>query len=496
MELERVAVAIRPRNDWEAIDLGLRLAQRHGGRVWPLWFVASAPWFLVIGTAGILAGYFWQALLVLWWIKPMFERVLLHVFGRVVFDDQPAQSEFFGIAFRRVFGPGLASALTYRRFEPARSFNLPVWQLERLTGRDRRRRSSVLQMGTGATAVVLSLVSAALVFLAFATLTFLALALATQQLTVFQPLDAEYFLNELIAQTETFGKPWQFVLLAIYWLSEGLIAPFYSAAGFSLYLNRRTHLEAWDVELEFRRLIRRRNLAGVVVAIVLACGLPPTPSHAQDLEQERADVRSQITQIVDNADFGEHQTHTRWVLKSQADEEEDAESAQTFESASPFARLLAVLTESILWVLVAALCLLLFIYRAHWLGWMKGSRVPLAKRRNVDGSLLLDADEMPDDVPAQVRTLWQSGRQRDALSLLYRGALTVLDERHELRIGPSDTEGDCERRVLQQLDEETAGYFARIANHWQRIAYAHQSPSEDQVDELCHEWRLIGASHS
>lgn len=492
MELERVTVAIRPRSDWEAIDLGLRLAQRHGGLVWPLWFAASAPWFLVIGFIGIAFDQLFLALLALWWIKPMFERALLHVYGRVVFDNQPDRSEFFRIAYHTVFGPGLLGALTYRRFELARSFNLPVWQLERLTGSERRRRASVLQMGTGATAVVLSVISAALVFLAFATFTFLALSLAAQQVLVFQPLGIEHFLTTLATQQQYGGKFWQAGFLAIYWLSEGLIAPFYSAAGFSLYLNRRTHLEAWDVELEFRRLVRRRNLACALVAVVLTTGLVAPDSRAQSLDAEREQVRSQINQIVDHADFGETETRTRWERKIKNDD--DAQEEPTLEAtrgAGFLGHIIAILTESILWIAVAALCVVLFLSRKQWLGWLTGARLPSANKKRATGGLLLDADEMPDDVPAQVRAMWQSGHKRDAMSLLYRGALTVLNDHHDLRIGASDTEGDCERRVLQGLDDKTAGYFAQIANHWQRIAYAHQSPSADQVDDLCRDWHVI-----
>ena len=33
----------------------------------------------------------------------------------------------------------------------------------------------------------------------------------------------------------------------------GFLEPFYVAAGFAMYLNRRAELEAWDVEQELRR---------------------------------------------------------------------------------------------------------------------------------------------------------------------------------------------------------------------------------------------------
>jgi len=38
-----------------------------------------------------------------------------------------------------------------------------------------------------------------------------------------------------------------------YALAIFLIEPFYVAAGFAMYLNRRAELEAWDIEQEFRR---------------------------------------------------------------------------------------------------------------------------------------------------------------------------------------------------------------------------------------------------
>jgi len=38
-----------------------------------------------------------------------------------------------------------------------------------------------------------------------------------------------------------------------YAAAVAFIEPFYVAAGFGMYLNRRVELEAWDVEQEFRR---------------------------------------------------------------------------------------------------------------------------------------------------------------------------------------------------------------------------------------------------
>ena len=48
-----------------------------------------------------------------------------------------------------------------------------------------------------------------------------------------------------------------FLTLAItiaYALAVLFLEPFYVAAGFSMYLNRRAELEGWDIEQEFRRV--------------------------------------------------------------------------------------------------------------------------------------------------------------------------------------------------------------------------------------------------
>jgi hypothetical protein len=42
-----------------------------------------------------------------------------------------------------------------------------------------------------------------------------------------------------------------------YALAVFFVEPFYVAAGFAMYLNRRAELEAWDIEQEFRRAFAR-----------------------------------------------------------------------------------------------------------------------------------------------------------------------------------------------------------------------------------------------
>ena len=77
---------------------------------------------------------------------------------------------------------------------------------------------------------------------------------------------------------------------------------------------------------------------------------------------------------------------------------------------------------------------------------------------------------------------------RDALSLLYRGALSALVHRDRVALAPGDTEGDCLRLVSAHCAADTARYFSRLVGHWQRTAYGGERPDEAVVRALCEEW--------
>lgn len=120
-----------------------------------------------------------------------------------------------------------------------------------------------------------------------------------------------------------------YVLVLVVW------EPIYVACGFTLYLNRRTELEAWDIELVFRRLRQRLVGSAYVLLLGLAASLAwlPAPSAyaepaaatsageaelppeqarllRQKLNSEQAG--KQIRAIVDGAPFKNSETVTGW----------------------------------------------------------------------------------------------------------------------------------------------------------------------------------------
>jgi hypothetical protein len=239
MDLDRVSAVIRPRTAWESIDLGFALARHWFLPLWGLWWMAVLP----IGGLLLLAlrdhTDLW--LLAIWWLKPLYESLLLFWLSRALFGDaQPVART--ARQLRHAFPPRLWPHLLWRRLSLARSFTMPVTLLERLSGRARRERLRILRGGSGA-AAWLTMICVHLESLLWLSALLLIAFMIPEHLPALD-LRAALFDDDS----------------TLYWLGTlsmlaalSVIAPFYVAAGFALYLGRRTELEAWDLELRFRR---------------------------------------------------------------------------------------------------------------------------------------------------------------------------------------------------------------------------------------------------
>jgi hypothetical protein len=94
-------------------------------------------------------------------------------------------------------------------------------------------------------------------------------------------------------------------------------------------------------------------------------------------------------------------------------------------------------------------------------------------------------ESLPADVGRAALALWQAGRAREALSLLYRGALSRLVHRHGVAVRASSTEGDCLRLATAALDTRASAYFGALVGAWQLAVYGGRLPADAQVQTLC-----------
>jgi Domain of unknown function (DUF4129) len=92
---------------------------------------------------------------------------------------------------------------------------------------------------------------------------------------------------------------------------------------------------------------------------------------------------------------------------------------------------------------------------------------------------------LPENIGAAALELLEAGHEREALSLLYRGALSRAVHRYGVAILPSATEGEALRAVNARLDPSRAAYFADLVALWQRVVYAGELVSAKPIDRLC-----------
>ena len=77
-----------------------------------------------------------------------------------------------------------------------------------------------------------------------------------------------------------------------------------------------------------------------------------------------------------------------------------------------------------------------------------------------------------------------------ALSLLYRGAISVLIKRDHLKIDNSATDSECLYIIVSKQEVVLSTYFSVLSHAWQQIAYAGQIPNEIEFKRLCEDWTL------
>jgi hypothetical protein len=448
--------------------------------LWLLWMLSALPLMLLLA---LLPIPLWLAGVLLWWFKPLYEPPLLYWLGRRLFGERLSWRELRA-AWPRVVLPQLLANLTWRRLHPARSFLMPVSVLERLKGKARSQRIRVLSRKSNAASwlTIIGIHFEIAFELGFISLVVMLipeeLLWISLQDYLFQPDAISQWIQQVSA------------LLAM-----SMVAPFYVAGGFALYLTRRSELEGWDIELGLRRMAQRRSAAAaswigaLVLCGLVAWGMPTTPLQAGEVDRQT--VRSLIEEVLADEAFGRDQEATRWEYVGDASDDSLEDNA-FFEWLEKSAEGIAAFSELLLWLGGGGL----LAYLIYWFvsnrelrpGGFGGGRKGRLMPTQIAG-LDLRPESLPDDPASEAERLIGSGDYRGALSLLYRGALSALIHHHALDIPHGATEGECQRLVAHQLEQTLVSCFSSLTSLWLRQAYGHRPPGRDQALALCREWR-------
>lgn len=526
MRIDRLDVVLRARSGWEAMELGSALSRRHARAVWGSWLLASAPLFVVFNALGWWLDAFGWAWLAMWWCKPLFERAPLYVLSRGIFGE-PVGTLAALRAQRRWGNTGFWGYLGWRRFSVLRSLCLPVNLLEGNAPAQRGARRRAVAAGAAGAAAVLTVA-----------------CMAFEAVLVSGAIGAVFMFMPLELMSESWRAAWDMIgqdtpawaqlgFNLACWLASVLIGPFYVGAGFGLYLNRRTQMEAWDVEIALRRLRERLLPAASTLALLLCLALPLAcaPAHAQDAQTVAAqpddaeanddsaekpataenDPANTPTVIfgaapVDTAGFRQAVNRayedplqrptrqvTRWKPIEQAEDKKKEEKTlqrergDTGERSNRKAGIawLARLAEWGLWGLLGVLLLVLLLTARLWLPWLRGSgrRKAEAAPQVVEEQVELPV-VLPPDVATHAGLLWDQGRPRQALALLYRASVRTVGERSGIALPPGATEAQCLRASRRMPDATDRDLFARIVRMWQYAAYGGRLPSRADFDAL------------
>jgi hypothetical protein len=224
----------------EAADLGVRLCQSAARSVYPSFAMVAVPVMIVALASYEIAA--WLPGVVIWCAKPWLDRTILFVLSRAAFGKPTAPADVWR-AQRQVWWRQLLFTWTVRRLSLWRALTQPVYQLEEFSITRAHKRIRQIRHRNAGSALMMtsafSLSEAALSFALFSLVFWLSPSGRA-------PAPAD-FVTGAVPTVIALTLPLAYAVTVLF------LEPFYVAAGFAMYLNRRAELEAWDIEQEFRR---------------------------------------------------------------------------------------------------------------------------------------------------------------------------------------------------------------------------------------------------
>jgi hypothetical protein len=526
MQLDQLQLELRPRPHPQALDLGMVLLRSRLGETYKAWL---ALWLPLVGACACLAWLFPGAgglfLLLAWWLKPLLERAPLYLLSRQVFGETPGWRDALRAWPGQLRGGWFRLLTWWRPFVPERGLYQAIWQLEGARGEAAAERRRIIGGDkTSRAAFWFGIMCAHFeMILQLGLLAFVGLFLGKEK-----------SMNPFAYLLGGGASDSSWILLAEfggYAIAGGLIGPIYVACCFTLYLNRRATMEAWDIEIVLRQIAspageKKKNdptitrlLAMTVLPalFVLPALLQPAPvaaatsgaaascappdwvrerkerqakwsEPAQDAQQ--AALRAEVAELFASEELRGYACEKTWQPKNAA-----TPSPRTPMEPLPDLSTLALAIRIMLITLALGVTgWLLYRYRDR-LSFLADARKPY--RATEIAGMDIRPDTLPDDVAGAVRGMWLTGDNKDkraALALLYRATLSRLVQDHRLPVTRGATEADCLRTAGKALAEKTLPesryrLAAITTDMWLKAAYGNRWPDDATLSSACQQWQ-------
>ena len=314
-------------------------------------------------------------------------------------------------------------------------------------------------------------------------------------------------------------------------IGESVIEPIFVAGCFALYLNRRSDLEGWDLELALKQLGERLRLSqSVPVALLVSCiaaacilsgtasevradpvtestvvspappvvgvGLEPGPTQP-GARASSLDPATVAREVMKDPAFGQETADTTWRYIPAPDQPATADGwfTKLMRRIVNFISGLLDAVAKVSRIGVYAVWGLAIVFVIGLLYTYRDALIPQRKAKWRAPSMLFGmdvrAESLPDDVTLAANALIAQGNAAAALGLLYRATLVTLIHRERIEFAPGDTEAGCERRVNGKIDVSAYAYFVELLLNWRQSAYAHRDIPRDILEQLSARWGAL-----
>jgi len=474
MLLENVTAEIRPRSDWEAVDLGFAMSRRAFWRCLTVWWLAvTLP---TVAGIYLLKEHPFLFVMLFWWWRPVGSRMVLFELSRRLFGEAPSWKQVWR-EIPRAWWRRFFYRLVWARLSPWAPVTMPVEDLEGLRGKLYQQRSKLVTRRGENAAFCLTLGGCLMsLWLTLGLLGLVGMFLPAGQDEAMQ--EGWEAFRAGAAESIPLATGW--ILSGCYMVALSLTDVFVTGGGFGIYVNSRTWIEGWDVELAFKRMANRiGTLSSLLVAALFLCLQVPA-SAAVDRPAEQV-----IREVKAHPDFE--------IQKTKVPVTTSPSSSGGSGAPDWFVTLMTGFGQVLMVVCGAAV--------VGFIGWLLWTfRHLLADRNGIDGGpaesikarvvmgMEVTPESLPENVPETAWRWWSEGRRHEALALLYRGAISRSIELSRVEIVESDTEGDCLRRIAKAGNVAHPVYFKGLTRSWVSLAYAKTFPADDEVRGLCREW--------
>lgn len=201
-----------------------------------------------------------------------------------------------------------------------------------------------------------------------------------------------------------------------------------------------------------------------------------------DIDQSRETIES----IMAMDEFKTSEKSMDWRFKFDLEDENVDDTNELWEKVL---LLIAHGVEYLLWLVPVILLFFIFYYRQYWFSYLtRSSKEKHAVIPDILLGMKLNPDALPDNITESAIYLWQRGKEREALSLLFRASLIMIFNDNKISITGGLTEHECINLVNNSVSNELSSYFEQIAKQWIKMAYGHMKPGQDEFNQLCCRW--------